>query len=147
MENFLFELYERDLLKFKEEISSFKNEDHIWEVKPGVTNSAGNLALHLLGNLNHFIGAQVANTGYIRQRDLEFAPESRVSQEMLIAEIEKAITVVTLALKGLSQEELNKLYPLEMFGKHSTQYYLIFFHSHLTYHLGQINYLRRILEG
>lgn len=147
MENFLYGLYERDLLKLKEEISSFKDEDNIWKVKPGITNSAGNLTLHLLGNLNHFIGATIASTGYVRQRDLEFAVESRISQETLVAEIEKVITIVQLALKNISQEELDKIYPLEVFGKRSTQYYLTHFYGHITYHLGQINYLRRILEG
>ncbi len=146
MENFLYGLFERDLLKLKEEISSFKDDDNIWKVKPGVTNSAGNLTLHLIGNLNHFIGAHLAATGYIRQRDLEFTTKS-ISRDVLLAEIDKVTVIIQLALQGLSQEQLDKMYPLEVFGEHSTQYYIIHFYGHFSYHLGQINYLRRMLEG
>jgi hypothetical protein len=146
MDNYLYELYERDVLRLREEIEGFKEDDNIWKVKPGVTNSAGNLALHLVGNLNHFIGAQLSSNGYIRQRDLEFSSRN-ITKDVLLAEIDKVITVVQLALKNISQEDLDKLYPLEVFGQKSTGFYIMQFYGHLTYHLGQINYLKRILEG
>ncbi|HEY5407636.1 MAG TPA: hypothetical protein VIJ92_11120 [Ginsengibacter sp.] len=66
-------LFERDINKLIEEINLYKNEEDIWKIKEGISNSSGNLTLHLLGNLNHFIGATLGNTGYVRERDKEFS--------------------------------------------------------------------------
>ena len=60
------ELYLRDLNKLKEEISAFRNENDLWHTQGDVKNSPGNLALHLTGNLKHFIGAQLGNTAYVQ---------------------------------------------------------------------------------
>ena len=146
MENFFTELIERDLLKLREELAAFKNEEHLWATLPGVTNSVGNLSLHLIGNLNHFIGATLGQTGYVRQRDMEFSTRG-VSREHIIAEIDKVRDMVGRVLGGLAPDVLEAQYPFEIFGQRSTGFYLTHFYGHLTYHLGQINYLRRILEG
>ncbi len=66
----LSEFFERDIIKLKEEIVLYKDETNLWKVENKISNSAGNLCLHLIGNLNHFIGATVGNTGYVRQREL-----------------------------------------------------------------------------
>ncbi len=145
METFFAELFERDLLKLKEELSSFKNESNIWEAVNGVNNSAGNLTLHLIGNLNHFIGAILGNTGYIRTRELEFSTKG-TPRVALIAAIDKTLSMVTATLSTLSADELATIYPFELFGQRSTSFYIAHFYGHLVYHLGQINYLRRILE-
>jgi len=146
MEIFFTELIERDLLKLREELAAFRDEKHLWATLPGVTNSAGNLSLHLIGNLNHFIGATLGHSGYVRQRDLEFSSRD-IAREHMLAEIDKLRDVVGRVLGGMTPEKLETQYPFEIFGQRSTGFYLTHFYGHLTYHLGQINYLRRILEG
>ena len=66
-------LFTRDLNKLKAEIELYRNENNIWRTDKGIANSAGNLCLHLTGNLNAYIGAELGNTGYIRHRELEFS--------------------------------------------------------------------------
>ncbi len=145
MENYLAELFERDLLKLRNEINNFKDEKNIWKNTDGVTNSAGTLVLHLLGNLNFTIGTKIGGTGYVRNREQEFSLTG-VSREKLIADIESTIEVVKTSLTGINQAKLDETYQLEMFGKKSTAWYLTMFYGHFNYHLGQVNYLRRILE-
>lgn len=139
------ELFERDITKLKEELSSFKDEANIWNTLPGVTNTAGNLALHLIGNLNHFIGATLGNTGYVRQRDLEFSTKG-TPRAALVAELDAVLVIVKQVLGSLTEEQLQQPFPFEMFGKRDTAFYLLHFYGHLAYHLGQVNYLRRMLE-
>lgn len=146
MENYLAELFERDLVKLREEIKNFKDEANIWRKTDGISNSAGTLVLHLLGNLNFTIGTQIGGTGYVRNREQEFSLTD-VPREKLIADIEETIQVVQTSLATINQATLDKDYSLEMVGKKSTAWYLTFFYGHFTYHLGQINYLRRILEA
>jgi hypothetical protein len=146
MENYFAELYDGQLLKLRDEVKNFKNEANIWRTADGITNSAGTLVLHLLGNLNFTIGTHLGGTGYVRNREEEFSL-SGVSQQKLIADIESLIEVVKNGLKDISPEKLAEQYPLEMVGKKSTAFYLAFFYGHFTYHLGQINYLRRVLEA
>ncbi len=145
MENYLAELFERDLVKLRDEIKNFKDEKNIWKNTDGVTNSAGTLVLHLLGNLNYTIGTQIGGTGYVRNREQEFSLTG-VSREKLIADIDSTIEVVKTSLTGISHAKLDETYQLEMAGQKSTVFYLTFFYGHFTYHLGQVNYLRRILE-
>ncbi len=134
----------RELDRLKEEITLFESEESLWRIREGISNSAGNLALHLTGNLNHFIGATLGNSGYIRERDLEFTKKNVPAKE-IIADIETTKKMVSSVLSELTQEDLEKDYPLEKsFGKVSTGYLLIHLITHLNYHLGQINYYRRI---
>lgn len=145
MENYFAEVFERDLLKLKTEIQNFKDEDNIWRKADGISNSAGTLVLHLLGNLNYTVGALLGGSGYVRNREQEFSLTG-IPREKLLADIDAAIGAVKTGLQKTSPAKLEETYPLEIVGKHSTGYYLTFFYGHLTYHLGQINYLRRILE-
>jgi len=139
-------LYTRDLNKLKLEIESYHNEDSIWKTDKNILNSAGNLCLHLVGNLNHFVGAQLGDSGYIRNRDLEFSLKD-VPRVELIEKIEGTLVVVTSTLDKLSAEDMEKEYPLESLGyKMTTEYFLIHLFGHLSYHLGQINYHRRLLD-
>ncbi|WP_365992421.1 DinB family protein [uncultured Chryseobacterium sp.] len=111
-----------------------------------MANSAGNLALHLVGNLSHFVGAILGNSGYIRNRELEFSLKD-VPRAELIQQIEKVTETVTLTLENISAEELEKDFPGEPLGyKMTTAYFLIHLFGHLSYHLGQINYHRRMLD-
>jgi len=145
MENYFSEVFERDLLKLKTEIQNFKDEDNIWRKTDGISNSAGTLVLHLLGNLNYTIGALLGGSGYVRNREQEFSLTG-VPRDKLLADIDAAMEAVKNGLQKTDDVKLEETYPLEMVGKKSTAYYLAFFYGHLNYHLGQINYLRRILE-
>lgn len=139
-------LYARDLNKLKAEIQAYKSEEAIWKKSAEILNSAGNLTLHLIGNLNAYIGAEIGKTGYVRQRDLEFSTEF-VSKNDLIKRIDETIEVVSQGLSMLTAEELFNDYPLIVFdSKMTTGYFLIHLTTHLAYHLGQINYHRRLLD-
>ena len=141
----LIQLYERDLNKLKAEIGQYSNEADLWE-KPGdVPNSAGNLTLHLIGNLKHYFGAVLGGTGYVRVRDLEFS-DSGVGRDRLLTGIDEAADIVRSTLEGLTDSDLAKSYPQEVFGHPmTTEYFLVHLAGHLNWHLGQINYLRRVL--
>ncbi len=145
MEHYLSELFERDLSKLRDEVRNFNDEANIWKTTDGVTNSAGTLVLHLLGNLNYTIGALLGGTGYVRNREQEFSLTD-VSREKLVADIDALIPVVKQALNTIDQSKLDDTYALEFLGKRSTIWYVTMFYGHLNYHLGQVNYLRRILE-
>ena len=146
MDTYLTELFERDLLKLRDELNSFKNEENIWCKAEGITNTAGTLTLHLLGNLNFCIGTQLGRTGYVRNREHEFSATG-VPREKMVDDIEALIPIVKNTLPGLTDEQLAAAYPLEFYGPKSTVFYLAHFYGHFSYHLGQINYLRRILEA
>ncbi|MFV8336681.1 DUF1572 family protein [Flavobacterium sp. RSP29] len=140
-------LLNRDLNQLKTEIESYQNESDIWKIQKGIANSAGNLCLHLVGNLNTYIGAEFGKTGYIRNRVLEFSLKN-IPRAELIQKIEKTIVVVNNALNTISEAELKMEYPILVFkNKTSTEYILIHLTMHLAYHLGQINYHRRLLES
>ncbi|WP_344834052.1 DinB family protein [Chryseobacterium ginsenosidimutans] len=139
-------LFTRDLNKLKTEIESYKNEKVIWEIDKNILNSAGNLSLHLVGNINHFIGSILGNSGYIRNRELEFSLKN-VPKSELIQKIENTIEVVNSSLEKLSAEDIEKVYPIEPLRyTMTTGYFLIHLIGHLEYHLGQINYHRRLLD-
>ena len=137
-------IFERDISKLKEEISLYKNERDLWKVKHEILNSAGTLTLHLIGNLNHFIGAVLGKTGYVRERDKEFS-DRNISREKMLDDINNLILIVKDSLSKLSDEDLQKDFPIEFMGKRKTIDVLIILTTHLNYHLGQINYHRRIL--
>lgn len=146
LKEILEEFLERELLKLKEEIALYPDEASIWALRPGISNSAGNLCLHLIGNLNHFVGAVLSNTGYIRQRELEFSLKNVPSTE-LVLNIESTILMLKKAFENLTEADLDKTYPLEKHGKVvTTRYMLLHLLTHLNYHLGQVNYHRRLIS-
>ena len=139
-------LFTRDLNKLKSEIMLYNNEQHIQLVQENITNSASNLTLHLVGNINHFIGKVLGNVNYERQRDLEFSLKN-VPRNELIEMIDETIAIVSKVLPSLNDEQINSDYPLIVLKeKMSTEYFLIHLATHLGYHLGQINYHRRLLD-
>ena len=140
------QIFKRDLEKLKIEIEAYKDETNLWAIDRAVTNSAGNLCLHLIGNLNHFIGAEFGKTGYVRDRPLEFSDKD-VPREILIKKINDTITVVDVSLNKITDAQLQQEYPIIVFAEPmSTEYFLIHLAAHLSYHLGQINYHRRLLD-
>jgi uncharacterized damage-inducible protein DinB len=138
-------LFDRDLDKLKDEISKYKPEKSLWEVKKNITNSGGNLTLHIIGNLNHFIGGVLGNNGYVRDRDAEFSKKD-VPVNDLLQSIDEVKTTIYNTLEGISEEQLQENFPINVFGyEMTTLFFLMHLHSHLTYHLGQINYHRRLI--
>ena len=142
----LTKLFKRDLNKLIDEINLYKDESNIWNLESSISNSAGNLCLHLVGNLNHFIGATLGNTGYIRQRDLEFSLKN-VPRTDMIKQVEDTIVVVEDTLSKLTEADLQEEYRRNPFEDYmTTAYFLSHLATHLAYHLGQINYHRRLLD-
>jgi hypothetical protein len=138
------EFFLRDLNKVKEEITLYKNESDLWVLKGEIQNSAGTLALHLIGNIKHFIGAHIGHTGYVRDRDREFS-DRNIPREKLISELQEAISIVEKVLPTIKDEDFSKEFPVEMYGaKRNTGYIILSLSTHLCYHLGQINYHRRL---
>lgn len=139
-------LYKRDLNKLKEEIRLYKNEENIWVTDKAIANSAGNLCLHLVGNLSAFVGAVLGNSGYVRNREAEFSLKN-VPQQQLIKQVEETIAAVDSALEKLDPSKLEEVYPMKVFEDGmTTGYFLVHLAMHLDYHLGQINYHRRLLD-
>ena len=139
-------LFKRDLNKLKKEIAAYQNEENIWIVDKNITNCGGNLCLHLLGNLNHFIGTLLGETGYVRQRDLEFSLKN-VPRTTLIEQVEDTMEMIEKVLNQLTEVDLAKEYPIIVFKERMpTGFFLTHLTTHLTYHLGQINYHRRLLD-
>ncbi|MHB8906859.1 MAG: DinB family protein [Melioribacteraceae bacterium] len=142
----LVELFERDLNKLIEEIKLYKNESDLWIKQGSISNPAGNLALHLAGNLNHFIGFALGNTGYKRERDSEFSSVMVPRDELLIS-LERTKSVVKNSLLNLKTEDFEKPFPIKKQDEiFSTNYMLLHLLAHLSYHLGQINYHRRLIQ-
>ena len=141
----LLNLFERDLAKRKAEVEAYPNEGDLWRVEGEIANAAGNLCLHLAGNLRHFFGAVLGGTDYVRDRDAEFASKF-VPRATLLAEVDAAAREVRTVLEKITDEDLQKNYPIEVFGHPmTTEFFVVHLATHLNYHLGQINYHRRIL--
>lgn len=142
----LIKLFKRDLNILITEVEAYKEEKNLWIATETVKNSSGNLCLHLVGNLNAFIGAPLGNTGYVRQRDLEFSLKN-VPKSELIKQVKDTILVVENTLNSLLENDLQKEYKRRVNEETmTTEYFLIHLTMHLSYHLGQINYHRRLLD-
>ena len=139
-------IFNRDLKRLQNEIELYKNESSIWKIHGEINNSAGNLCLHLVGNFNTYIGKELGGIDYIRNRDLEFSARNVPRQE-LIDKIENIIEIINQTLDNMDETLLQSEYPILVFdSKTSTEYLLIHLTTHLAYHLGQINYHRRLIE-
>jgi CHAT domain-containing protein len=140
-------LFTRDLEKLKTEISLYCNEGKIWSIDKDIANSAGNLCLHLVGNLNTFIGVQLGGSDYIRNRDLEFSAKG-IARAELLTMVDGTIDVVNKSLENLDESMLGEDFPIIVFQeKTSIEYMLVHLATHLAYHLGQVNYHRRLLDN
>lgn len=135
--------YERDLRKLIEEINQFKNESNLWRTHGSIKNSAGNLALHLIGGSNYLFGTILSKTGYVRNRDLEFTRKD-VARTEIISQLEALIQLIRNTLLTV---DMDAEYPIPFDdAKRTNSYVLTQLALHLNYHLGQVNYLRRALE-
>ena len=139
-------LFLRDLARLRKEIESYKEENNLWKTESDISNSGGNLCLHLVGNLTHYIGVVLGDSDYIRQRDLEFSLKD-IPREELLQKIDTTKVAVETTLSRFASAQLQEEYPVLVFAeKTSTEYMLVHLTTHLGYHLGQINYHRRLLD-
>lgn len=139
------QLFDRDIRRLYKEMESYPSEQLIWQKTAGIANSGGNLCLHLMGNLNEYIGRILGNNPYQRDRPHEFSAMD-IPQKELLTMIDETRKSVVKTLENLDFEKLNELYPENVLGYDMTvSYFLIHLEGHLNYHLGQINYHRRIL--
>jgi hypothetical protein len=140
-------LFRRDLNRLIQELRAFPSDEKIWAVLPGISNSAGNLILHLEGNLREYIGRQLGGVAYTRQRDLEFS-SGPIPAAILLERIQSLPDLIPGIVSGLSAGVLESPYPENVTGPPlSSRQFLIHLSGHLNYHLGQIDYLRRVLTG
>ena len=145
MVNDLARLFARDLNKVAKQIQSFEEEPQLWMVLPGIANTAGNLVLHLEGNLREYVGRQLGGIEYTRNRPSEFE-NVPVPASDLLQRIEHLAAIVPKVIQSLQEPQLSAMYPENVLGSEmTTHFFLIHLHGHLNYHLGQIDYLRRIL--
>jgi Protein of unknown function (DUF1572) len=137
----------RELEGFRREILLFPDDASVWRTVPGVTNSAGNLAIHVAGGLQYLVGALLGGTGYVRNREAEFSRRSGTRSE-IVAELDRAILVVRDVLPRLSPDTLAADLPEAVFGlRFRTGIFLIHLCAHAGFHLGQAGYLRRMMTG
>lgn len=147
MKEWLTNVIRRELHALRREVEAYPSDAGLWEVIPGIANPGGNLALHLAGNIQYFLGNVLGKTGYVRNRDAEFGSRD-VPRKELLREIDNAIAAVTTGMSKISEADLAKPYPEAVGGVSSTTgAFLAHFATHLAYHLGQVDYHRRILSG
>jgi DinB superfamily len=140
-------LFARDLARLIQELKAFPDTASVWKTAPGVTNAAGTLALHLEGNLREYIGRQLGQIAFKRDRPLEFSARG-VERDELIARLEAVKAQIPPVIAALSDAQLDAVYPEVVAGKPmTTRQFLVHLEGHLNYHLGQIDYLRRITTG
>lgn len=143
MQQYFISYFQEHLEQLKKEMEAYERESDLWIVAPGISNAAGNLCYHLTGNLNHFIGAALGNTGYVRDRPLEFSIRD-VPRAELVQTIDETSAMIETVLSKV--DDLEADYPAEFFSpQHTIAHYLFRFITHFNYHLGQINYHRRLL--
>jgi hypothetical protein len=139
-------LFTRDLARLARQLDAF-DDAHLWQVLPGVTNSAGNLMLHLNGNLREYIGRQLGLVPYVRDRVREFGA-TNVPRAELATALAELPTLIPGVLASLAPHRWDELFPEDVLGTPlANRHFVIHLYGHFNYHLGQIDYLRRALSG
>ena len=142
----LIKIFERDLTNVAEELIQYKDDASIWEVKEGFPVTGGNLCLHIAGNLQHFVGTVLGDTGYVRNKNAEFSARN-ISRQKLLELINETKTVVRDTLEQLSKKELERPYPQQVLDEPvTTEFFLLHLLTHLNYHFGQINLHRKLVN-
>ena len=140
-------LVRRELRALRRELELYPSDEALWRTPPGISNSGGTLAIHVLGNLRHYIGARLGGTPYVRDRDAEFRVRD-VPRAEIVAEIERAEADVREALERLDRSRLDASYPDAVGGfRVETGDFLMQIAVHLAYHVGQLDYHRRLTTG
>lgn len=140
-------LYLREVATLGRELDLYPDEGSVWKELPGLPNPAGTLFLHLAGSLQHFFGAVLGKTGYMRDRAAEFSRRD-VSRSEIRQELSRAQQGVQAGFANLTEDRLEEAFPVIFADAElSTRLTLLQFLSHLAYHLGQIDYHRRAVTG
>jgi uncharacterized damage-inducible protein DinB len=137
----------RDLAAVRRSVEAYPDDASLWSERPGFPNAGGTLALHVAGNVRHYVGAVLGRSGYVRDRDAEFSRRN-VPRAELIAGLDAAIAAVERTLGPASDDLLRGAYP-EPVAKRTVAAsdFLVHLVAHLAYHLGQIDYHRRSVTG
>ncbi len=140
-------ILDRDLQALAREVAAYPDEEALWRTPPGVANSAGTLVLHLTGNIRHFMGAKLGGSDFVRDRAREFADRD-VPRAELLGRIEAARAAVRAAAERTGDERQEEDYPEAVAGvRVAVADLLVHLVSHLGYHLGQVDYHRRVVTG
>lgn len=140
-------LMARELATLRREVEAYPDDACLWAAVPGLSNAGGTLALHLCGNLRHFIGAGLGQSGYVRDRETEFSTRG-ISRAEVVAEIDRAAADVDAALQDLDPARLREPFPLAVGGGHpQARLFLLHLLAHLAFHLGQLDGHRRAATG
>ncbi|WP_245603267.1 DUF1572 family protein [Maribacter antarcticus] len=146
MKEALKELFNRDLTALRKEIELYRDEAKLWKLDNSIQNSGGTLCLHVIGNLKTFIGNALAQTTYVRDREFEFSG-TPIPRTKLYQELDETIAVVNKGFDALTEAQLDDDFPIRIWEEETKILFtLMHLHGHLTYHLGQLNYHRRILD-
>ncbi|MGB9233934.1 MAG: DUF1572 family protein [Terriglobales bacterium] len=123
------------------ELAAPLSEEQFW-VKPfAFGNSFGHLVLHLTGNLNYYIGAQIAATGYVRDRPLEFSDTTRPSKAEVLKKFDQAIEVVVGAINSQTADDWSTKYSVVGADARDRLEIVLQCATHFHYHMGQMSYL------
>jgi uncharacterized damage-inducible protein DinB len=140
-------ILDRDLQALAREVAAYPDDRALWATPTGITNSGGTLAIHLAGNIRHYLGATLGGTGYRRDRPAEFAARD-VPRDTILGQIEEARAAVRAAAARASDDRQDEDYPEVIAGvRVAMGEYLIHLVSHFAYHLGQLDYHRRVVTG
>lgn len=137
----------RDLRDVRKEVEAYPDDASLWRSVPGITNPGGSLALHLAGNMQHYIGAVLGRSSYVRNRSAEFTQRD-LSRADVLRRLDEAIAEVDESLAHLTDDDLNRPFPEHQPGMQlMTGQFLTHCLAHMGYHLGQLDYHRRIATG
>jgi len=140
--------YERDINKLIAELQVYEQDEEIWTTNEGIKNSAGHLSQHLIGNLNTYIGQAIGKIPYERNREAEFG-QVRYQRSQLVELLKDTLSRIRQALSSLKETDLANQFPPEVLflaEKQSVAFVLTHLLAHLSWHMGQINYHRRLIK-
>jgi hypothetical protein len=123
------------------ELAAPLSDEQFWAKPFPFGNSFGHLVLHLTGNLNYYIGAQIAGTGYVRDRSLEFSDTTRPSKADVLDKFDQAIEMVLGAINGQTAENWSKEYTAVGVDARDRFEVALICATHLHHHIGQMMYL------
>ncbi|HEY7307925.1 MAG TPA: DinB family protein [Gemmataceae bacterium] len=121
------------------------SEREFWTKPLDPGNSVGHLVLHLTGNLNYFVGAQLGGSGYVRDREREFTETQLPSKGDALQKLDDAVTMFRKVVSGLSAEQLAAAHPETRFGVVMNA--LIHLLAHFALHRGQMSYIVRLVKS
>jgi hypothetical protein len=124
------------------ELATPLSDEQFWAKPFEFGNSFGHLVLHLTGNLNYYIGAQIAATGYVRDRPREFSEKARPSKDEVLKKFDEAVEMAVRTIRNQSAEDWSAAYSAVGADAHDRLGIVLSCATHLHHHIGQMMYLR-----